>query len=197
MIVTATLANTGPTGYVDVGDAFAAINAGTHQGAINISIICDTIEPVSAVLNASGTGSSSYTSVLMTPVGVRTVAGALAAPLIDLNGADIVTINGLNAAGNSLTLCNSSAAATAGTSTIRFIEGATNDVVTNCSVLGSSTGAVGVATGNVLFSTSTVAGGNSSNTISLNDIGPCATLPTKGGHGAWIGRSKRQHAERH
>ena len=116
----------------------------------------------------------------MTPVGARTVSGALAAPLIDLNGADFVTINGLNAGGNSLTFCNSSASAVAGTSTIRFINGATNNLVTNCSVLGSSTGITTVATGNVLFSTSTVAGGNSTNTIQLNDIGPCATLPTKG-----------------
>ena len=144
---------TGPTLYINVKGAFDAINAGIHQGAINISVVCDTVEPVSAVLNASGTGAASYTSVLMTPVGARTVSGALAAPLIDLNGADNVTINGLNAAGNSLTLTNPSTSAVAGTSTVRFINGATSDLVTNCSVRGSSTGHWPLRCGNVLFST--------------------------------------------
>ena len=147
---------------------------------INVSVICDTVEPVSAVLNASGTGSSSYTSLTMNPVGARTVSGTLAAPLIDLNGADNVTIDGLNAAGNSLTLTNLSASAVAGTSTVRLINGATNDLLTNCTVRGSSTSSQTTAGGNVLISTST-GGTNSGNTISNNDIGPAgANLPTKG-----------------
>ena len=42
------------------------------------------------------------------------------------------------------------------------------------------TGAVGAATGTILFSTSTVAGGNSNNNIVGNDIAACAGFPTKG-----------------
>ena len=99
--VTATAGNTGPVDYPSVKAAFDAINAGTHQGAIDVAILSDTTEVAPAVLNASG-APSSYTSVLVHPSGgiARTVSGAIVAgsPLIDLNGADNVTINGLNTA---------------------------------------------------------------------------------------------------
>ena len=182
--VTATAATPGPTDYATVKGAFDAINAGTHQGSIVVWIFGDTTEAAAAVLNASGSGSASYTSILMLPSGgARTVSGAIAAgtPLIDLNGADNVTIDGVNSGGASLTLSNTTISANAGTSTIRFIGGATNDRVTNCSILGSATASTTTAGGNVLFSTSTTAGGNSNNTISKNNIGPAgANLPIKG-----------------
>ncbi len=111
--VTATAGTAGPTDYANVKAAFDAINAGTHQGSINIWIMADTVEAASAVLNGSGIGSASYTSILMLPNGTRTVTGTLAAPLIDLNGAKNVRIDGYN----SLTLSNLSTAATATTST--------------------------------------------------------------------------------
>ncbi len=84
--------------YATLKDAFDAINAGTHTGVINIGVCGDTTETASAVLNASGVGAANYTLVLITPTGVRTVSGAIVAgsPLIDLNGADNVTIDGLN-----------------------------------------------------------------------------------------------------
>ena len=178
------IVNPGAGSYATLKDAFEAINAGTHTGAVNVSIVGDTTETVSAVLNASGTGSASYTSVNIFPNGSRIVSGAIPAgsPLVDLNGADNVTFNGLALEGNtgSLTLANTTVSATAGTSTIRFINGAANNTVTNCSVLGSSTGAVAAATGNILISTST-GGANSGNSISHNAIGPAgANLPTKG-----------------
>ncbi len=119
---------------------------------------------------------------MITPNGARTVSGAIAAgsPLIDLAGADNVTIDGLNTGGNSLALSNTTVSNSAGTSTIRFINGASNNTVTNCSVLGSSTASVTTAGGNILISTST-GGTNSGNTISNNLIGPAgANLPTKG-----------------
>ena len=181
--VTATAGNTGPTFYGTLKDAFDAINAGMHQGAINIDIQCDTVETASAVLNASG-APSSYTSVLIRPSGgaARSISGAIVAgsPLIDLNGADNVTIDGLNSGGNSLTISNTTASATASTSTIRLINGAQNNTITKCTVLGSSTASTTTAGGNILISTST-GGANSNNTISNNNIGPAgANLPTKG-----------------
>jgi hypothetical protein len=180
--VTATAGTVGPTDYPTVKAAFDAINAGTHQGSLAIWIFGDTTEAAAAALSASGTGSSVYTSILMLPSGgARTVSGNLATPLIDLSGADNVTIDGQNSGGNSLTLTNASNVATAGTSTVRFINGATNDVLKNCTILGSSISSTTVAGGNVLFSTSTVAGGNSNNTVSNNNIGPAgANLPIKG-----------------
>ena len=168
--------------YATLKDAFDAINAGTHTGVINIGVCGDTTETASAVLNASGVGAANYTLVLITPTGVRTVSGAIVAgsPLIDLNGADNVTIDGLNSGGNSLTISNTTASATAGTSTIRLINGAQNNTITRCTVLGSSTASTTVAGGNILISTST-GGANSNNAISNNAIGPAgANLPTKG-----------------
>ncbi|MGE5167459.1 MAG: beta strand repeat-containing protein, partial [Deltaproteobacteria bacterium] len=182
--VKASLGTPGPSGYPALKDAFDAVNAGTHQGAISVSVCGDTSETASATLNASGSGAAAYTAITVRPDGgaARTVSGAITAgsALINLNGADNVTIDGLNSGGNALTLSNTTASGTAGTSTIRFIEGATNNTVTNTTILGSATGATTVATGTVLFSTSTVAGGNSNNTVSNNDIGPAGTnLPAK------------------
>ena len=167
--------------YPTLKVAFDTINAGIHTGIINIGVCADTTETASAVLNASGVGLANYTLVLITPTGVRTISGAIVAgsPLIDLNGADNVTIDGLNSGGNSLTISNTTASATASTSTIRLINGAQNNTITRCTVLGSSTAEVTIAGGNILISTST-AGANSNNTISNNGIGPAgANLPTK------------------
>jgi uncharacterized repeat protein (TIGR01451 family) len=181
--VTATAGTPGPTDYATVKAAFDAINAGTHQGSLGVWIFGNTTETVPAVLNASGTGSSSYTGILMAPSGgARTVSGAIAAgsPLIDLAGADNVTIDGVNSGGVSLTFSNTTASATASTSTIRLINGATGNTVRNCAINGSSTSSTTTAGGAVLISTSTVAGGNSNNIISNNNIGPAgANLPTK------------------
>ncbi|MGI8820780.1 MAG: beta strand repeat-containing protein [Chthoniobacterales bacterium] len=174
--------NPGGGGFATLKEAFDAINAGIHTGALTVSIEGDTTEVAPAVLNASGAGAASYSSVSITPNGIRNVSGAIAAgsPLVDLNGANNVTINGLNIAGSSLTFSNTTASGTASTSTIRFINGASNNTVQGCSILGSSTTTVGTAGGNVVFSTSTVAGGNSSNTITGNNLGPAgANLPTK------------------
>ncbi|MFL6334266.1 MAG: Ig-like domain repeat protein [Pyrinomonadaceae bacterium] len=176
------IGNPGPTDYATLSAAFTAINLGTHQGAINVWILGNTTETLPAILNASGTGPASYTSVVLVPSGARTISGAIAAgsPLIDLNGADVVTIDGLNSGGNSLTISNTTVSATAGTSTVRFINGAQNNTVTRCNIQGSSTVNVGAnAGGAILFSTTTGLG-NNGNTISLNNVGPAgANLPVK------------------
>ncbi|MGK4568343.1 hypothetical protein [Flavobacterium sp. 3HN19-14] len=150
------------------------MNAGTHTGVINIYIGGNTTETAIASLNASGSGSASYTSMSITPVGgsARTITGSLASELIALNGADNVTINGLNAGGNTLTISNTSAVNTSGTSTIRFVGGATSNTITNCSVLGSGSMAVGTNGGVFFFSTDAATlNGNDNNTISNCNIG--------------------------
>ena len=178
--VKATAGVVGPTDYATLKAAFDAINAGTHQGQITVWILGDTVETASAVLNASGTGSASYNALLMLPSGARTISGTLIAPLIDLNGADCVTVDGLRTGGNSLTISNTSTSNAAGTSTIRFINGAQNDTVTNCTLRGSALNTVAFPCGTVLFSTTTTGVGNSFNTISHNDIGPAGSnLPVK------------------
>src|SRR6185436_11709900 len=138
-----------------------------------------------AVLNASGAGAALYTTIAISPTGgaARTISGAIAAgsPLIDFNGADNVTIDGLNTGGNSLTIANTTASATSGTATIRFIGGATSNVITNSNIQGSSSSSVATNGGTIFFSTDAVTtNGNDNNTISNNNIGPAgANLPSK------------------
>ena len=136
--VTATSGTTGPTTYTTLKGAFDKINNGTHQGAITISITGNTTETDPASLSASG-GTVNYTSVTISPSGgaARTISGVLAGSLITLNGADNVTIDGLNTDGNSLTLSNTNAGGTA--SAIYFYNGASSNTVTKCTVLGSTT----------------------------------------------------------
>ncbi|MBL0359335.1 MAG: hypothetical protein IPP72_21835 [Chitinophagaceae bacterium] len=158
--------------YSTLKAAFDAINLGTHTGAINIWISGNTTEgALSAVLNASG-APSFYTSVIIRPSGLsRTVTGNLAAPLVDLNGADNVIIDGLNDGSNSLTISNISTSNTAGTSTIRMYNGALTNTVQNCTIEGSTTN---TASGIIFFSTGT----NNTISVALNTIRPAgANLP--------------------
>ena len=166
--VTATLGTTGPTGYSTFKAAFDAINAGTHAGAITIKLNGNTTESASAVLNASGTGSSSYTSVNIYPAASGlSISGNMASPLIDLNGADNVTIDGrVNATGSTkdFVITNSSTSSNSGTSTIRMYNGANNNTIKYCTIKGSSTdGSAGV-----IFLSATAE--NTGNTIDDNNI---------------------------
>ncbi len=150
--------------YLTLKEAFDSINSGAHQGVITIGISANTSEAASAVLNESG-GTASYSAITISPTGggARTITGAITdGPLVDLNGADNVTIDGLNTGGNSLTISNTGVGATA--STIRFIADASTNVVNNTTVTGSTTG-LGV----VFFSTGTVTG-NYGNKISNCNI---------------------------
>lgn len=83
--------------YTTVKGAFDAINAGTHQGAINILITANTSETATAVLNRS-TGNSNFTSVSLKPA-VGTTAtitnSTTAGPVFRILGSN-VTIDGSN-----------------------------------------------------------------------------------------------------
>ncbi|MFN8259593.1 MAG: GEVED domain-containing protein [Chitinophagales bacterium] len=170
--VTATAGTTGPTAYTTLKGAFDAVNAGTHQGVITIAITGNTTETATAALNASGSGSASYTAVSIQPSGggARTISGTIAAALINLNGADNVNINGLNSGGNSLTISNTNTATTA--NTIQFIADATNNTVQNCTIQGVGPGLV---QGIISFLTGTTTG-NDNNTITNNIITSGATV---------------------
>ena len=188
--VEGSILGTTPTAYATLNAAFNAISGGTHTGAIAVDVCGDTVEAAipgsaSVALGASGSGGASYASVLMRPVGgvARTIIGTSTAgfPLLDFNGADNVTLNGLNTGGNSLTIANTTVSATSGTSTIRFQTDATSNLLTNLSVLGSATMPVGTSGGNVWFGSAAVTTGNDNNTVSFCNIGPAGSnLPTKG-----------------
>jgi hypothetical protein len=178
--VESTGGTTTPTPYARLQLAFNAINGGTHKGTITIDVCGNTTETGTAQLNASGSGSANYTSITIRPVGARTISGNIpGAALIQLNGADNVTINGLNSGGNSLTISNTSTSNTSGTSTILLVNDATNNTITNCTILGSSTTAPSTNGGTIFISTA-ASSGNDNNTFSNNKIGPAGTnLPTK------------------
>lgn len=171
--------NPGAGTYATLKDAFDAINAGTHTGTVTVSIVGDTAETAPAVLNASGSGAASYATIAITPSGNRTVSGAIVAgsPLLDLNGADGVTIDGLNSGGNSLTIANTTASATASTSTIRFINDASGNTLRNATINGAGSA---TTTGTILFGAATTTG-NDDNVIAGCNIGAAgAAFPTVG-----------------
>jgi hypothetical protein len=176
---------TASASYSTLGDAFTQINNGTHTGTISIGISANTTETATATLNASGSGAASYSSISISPTGgaSRTISGAITAgsPLIDLSGADNVTFDGLNSGGNSLTISNTTASTTTGTCTMRFINGATGNVITKCTILGSFNGTLATNGGNIFFSTDgSTANGNDNNTISYCDITAAGSnLPSK------------------
>jgi len=100
--VTATGGTTTGT-YGTISDAFGAINAGTHQGAITITITADITEPLIPNVLGPSSGTASYTSVLFKPQGDRIVTQVPCTPLtsanyhkaiIMLGGATNVTIDG-------------------------------------------------------------------------------------------------------
>lgn len=169
--------------YTTLGAAITAI--GTAQPAANIviSVTASTTEGTATIAIGAGT----WATMTISPSGgAWTISAATTAglPMIDFNGADNVTINGLNSGGNALTIQNTTVSATSGTSTIRFQTDATNNTITNCSILGSSTMATTTNGGNIWFGAAAVTTGNDGNTISNCNIGPAGVnLPTKAIYG--------------
>jgi Concanavalin A-like lectin/glucanases superfamily/Secretion system C-terminal sorting domain len=156
------------TCYATLKAAFDAINAGTHTGAITLKITGSTTETSTAALNYSGSGSASYTSVNIYPTSTGlSISGNLTSPLIDLNGADNVTIDGrVNASGSTkdMVINNTSNSSNGGTSAIRLYNGANNNCIKYCTIKGSTTD----GSGGVIF-----LGGSSAstgNTIDNNNI---------------------------
>ena len=155
------------TSLTNTGGAFSAINANVQTGnSITISITGD----VTTETGADSLTAGAWTSITISPSGgaARIISGDVQGALIKLNGADNVTIDGLNTGGNSLTLENiSMGLVSSPASTIRFINDATNNTVQNCTIKGSSNGFN--LSGAILFSTGSVTG-NDGNTISGNTI---------------------------
>ena len=82
--------------YTTVKAAFDAINAGTHQGVINITITANTSETGTSVLNRS-TGTSGFASVTLKPAAATTptITNTAAGPVFRILGSN-VTIDGSN-----------------------------------------------------------------------------------------------------
>jgi hypothetical protein len=164
----------GPITYGTLSSAFTAINNGTHRGSISITITANSsLGSSTAALVASGVGSANYTSINISPSGGNfTISGSANGPMILLNGADNVTINGINSGTNSLTFTNSN---TSQGHVIQLTNGATNNIVTQCTLLSSNTVDFW---GVITFMGNT---GNSNNAITYNTIGSSSSgNPTYG-----------------
>lgn len=80
--------------YLNLNDAFAAVNNGTLTGSIKLEIRSNITISTTATLNASGTGSANYSTLSIYPTGNYTITANIDGPAIDLAGADRVTIDG-------------------------------------------------------------------------------------------------------
>lgn len=139
---------TGSTGadgtYSTLKDAFDAINSNTNQAGNNIVITISGSTTETASASLTGQASNTWTSLKIYPTTTGlSISGNLAAPLIDLNGADNVTIDGrLNKTGSSvdLTITNTSNSSSpgVGTSAIRLKNTANTDSIKYCYIKGSS-----------------------------------------------------------
>ncbi|HNO29851.1 MAG TPA: putative metal-binding motif-containing protein, partial [Chitinophagales bacterium] len=160
------------TSLTNAGGAFADINAKLVSGNIILNINGDLTAETAA--NGLNEFASPYTITIQPNGGAtRTISGSVSsAALIKLNGADRVTINGLNTGGNALNITNT---ATTAPTVISLVSlgtgaGATSNTVTNTTL---STGVAttigyGISIGG---STPGSAGAdNDNNTISNNTI---------------------------
>lgn len=209
--VTATGGTLGPTVYTSFTTAFAAINGGTHTGAITVQVTASFSEAVTPALNSSGSGSASYTSILIKPAATVTAVVTGTADntaSIKLNGADNVTIDGSNNGTTSrdLTFQNSNSSGSGQASNIWLAsngtDGATNNVIKNCNILGSSYTLGAPYMGVCIYSssatlagywlaTSVTTGANSNNLIQNNLFnGANAAVVFNGGSG--IGETGNQ-----
>lgn len=168
-VFSATVGNPGGT-YKTLKAAFDAINNGTLTGAVTLQIVDNTVEPLTATLNASGVGAANYTSVDIYPtVAGRSISMAAATSLINLNGADNVTIDGrVNKVGPAdLTISSTNSSIGIPVSTIQFRNDASNNFVRYCKILG--TPPINSISATILFTTGTTTG-NNNNTIEYSYI---------------------------
>ena len=137
------------------------------ENNILVTINGSTTETITATLNA---GTWTTLTVLPSSTGITVTGNIDAAPLIDLNGAGNVILDGrVGGTGtvSDLIITNTSTSATAGSSTINFMNSAENNTVKYCNIQGSSTSATG---GIIVFSISTSGNGNDNNVITLCNI---------------------------
>jgi gliding motility-associated-like protein len=161
--------------YATLKAAFDAINSGSITGSIILQVQGNTTEAATPVLNASGSGSASYTDITIYPtVTGLTITGNFDMT-VDLNGASKVTFDGrlYNGAGvlvgavPDLSITNTRTSASVSTipmAAFRFRDGASNNTVKYCKVSAKNSDQY------ILISTSTALTGNINNTIDHNDI---------------------------
>lgn len=146
------------------GGLFADVNSLGLAGDVTISIISNLSENGANPLTAweeQGVGNYRLT-IVPGNAGTKLITGSVAGPLIRLQGAKRVEIDGrFNNAGRNLIFRNTSTAGASGTA-LSFINGASDNLIQHAQL----EAVTGAAFGVVHFASSTVAGGNSNNTVS-------------------------------
>ncbi|HEV7646285.1 MAG TPA: hypothetical protein VGO50_20290 [Pyrinomonadaceae bacterium] len=143
----------GPTAYASLGAAFADINAGVHQGAVSVEVCFNSNEGTTpATLNSNGAGAALYASVSIRPLADGlTITGnpTTGFGIIQLNGADNVTIDGDNpntgGTNRNLTVNNTTTTTVIANSVIRIATSAAtpsadNNTFRNLNLNGNVTG---------------------------------------------------------
>jgi hypothetical protein len=165
------------TSLTDAGGLFETLNGRVFAGSVTVDILGDsTAETGLHALNQWPEDPAGNFTLTIRPGGgaARTVSGSFAGGLIRLNGADRVTIDGLNTGGNSLTMSNTSAANPSATihllPTGIFGAGASNNTIRNLNIVGGANtlNVVGIAISGTIINTP--GQDNDGNTISGNTI---------------------------
>ncbi|MET0637135.1 MAG: hypothetical protein ABWZ25_13985 [Chitinophagaceae bacterium] len=156
------------TSLTNADGLFANINSRGLSGNVIVKITSDLTEDGSNVLyqwveQVVG----NYTLTIQPDASTdRLISGNVLNGMIRFNGVKRVTVDGSNGTGNRyLTFRNNNTAGSTGTA-FSFINGASNNLIKYSNIEAYANATNGV----ILFSTSTVAGGNSNNTISFCDI---------------------------
>ena len=138
----------------NAGGLFETLNGRVFTGNVTVDILGDsTAETGLNALNQWPEDPAGNFTLTIRPGGgaARTVSGSFAGGLIRLNGADRVTIDGLNTDGNSLTVSNTSTTNPSATihllPTGIFEAGASNNTIRNLNIVGGANtiGVVGIA----------------------------------------------------
>jgi hypothetical protein len=178
-------AGTATGNYTTVSDAFTAINLGTHQGNVVISINGNTAEPNAPVyLGASGVSTALFTSVVIKPTVTATISGTpnAGSAVINFNGSDNITIDGSIAVGGTtrdLTIQNNNLGTILNTAALRVIGqtvagtglGSSNFTIKNNIIIGSTSGNNGYSGNTNTTSFGIYAGSNVLTTMSATGTG--------------------------
>ena len=165
--------------YTNLTNAISDLNALGVSGAVIFELAADytsVTETYPLVINTITGGSAVNTLTVRPGAGVAAVVtGSSASAIIKLNGADYVTIDGLNTGGSSLTFSNTNAGTSSAViwvASASVSDGATNNTIRNCNVTGNSST---TTLGAIVSSSGTTMGGvaetaNSNNTYSNNAV---------------------------
>jgi hypothetical protein len=178
--------------YPTLTAAVADLNAGGLAGNTTFSILSNTTEPASVVINEWRECSGSNFTLLIKPAAATTptITGNTASAVIVLNGADRVTIDGsvgstvntvcpVSAASRDMTITNTNAGTASAVVWLQNTAtgGANNNTIMNCNLVGSGNAQTIIALGSgssTIGSPATVANNNNSyinNNISKTAFG--------------------------